>query len=182
VNVCRLLCLQEGKGKIENMWDQPICLEELEPSSSSTMDQDSGVDAKKSQHMLLPPADFRMTVIPRATGGLNPAGGDAGVANAGLAAGGLAGGGGLSESARNAAATNCLQAVPVEHPLATHLPDVYSQALHNRRSAVQKLRSDIRKGGLSPTAQSTLESAVQAQFREWLLSSGNVKQVLDLVQ
>ena len=71
------------------------------------------------------------------------------------------------------------QAAPVP-PFAP--PREYAAALAEKQRAVKQLQSALRSQQLDQAAQSTLERVVQAKFKEWLVTSGRVREVLDLVQ
>ena len=63
-------------------------------------------------------------------------------------------------------------------------PKIYSDALQQKIDAVQQLRSLVRKKNSEVSdgkGTSTLQAAVQKKFREWLRTSGNIRQVADLI-
>jgi len=62
------------------------------------------------------------------------------------------------------------------------LPEEYAKALATQRDSVRALRRAIREMGLEEGQRKELQSAVQASFREWLATSGNLRQVTDLVR
>jgi TBCC domain-containing protein 1 len=131
---------------------------------------------------LLPPAEFRTLVVPvvaPAQAGTSPSKQQqqqekqpASAASASASA--------ASASASASAAAAVGQALSGSSPLA--LPEDYAAAVRTRMADIQGLRDEIKSASLEPAAQALLERAVQANFKEWLLSTGNVRQVLDLVQ
>lgn len=62
------------------------------------------------------------------------------------------------------------------------LPEEYAKALTTQRNSVRALRRAIREMGLEDAQRKELQAAVQANFREWLATSGNLRQVTDLVR
>lgn len=62
------------------------------------------------------------------------------------------------------------------------LPSDYRDAMKARLRQVREVRREIRDAGLDQDQQGTLQGAIQAHFREWLLSSGRLRQVSDLVR
>jgi len=65
---------------------------------------------------------------------------------------------------------------------AVPLPAAYEAAMKARLRQVREVRRNIRDAALSQEQQAALQSAIQAHFREWLLSSGRLRQVSDLVR
>ena len=65
------------------------------------------------------------------------------------------------------------------------LPEEYAAALAEKEATVGRLQTMLKQKmsekKLDAGAAGALERAVQAHFKEWLVSSGNVRQVLDLV-
>ena len=62
------------------------------------------------------------------------------------------------------------------------LPPEYAAMLADRVRAVEHVRSAVKDASLSPSQQREVEEALRARFAEWLVSSGNLRQVIDLVQ
>lgn len=62
------------------------------------------------------------------------------------------------------------------------LPPSYSAAIASKRESVRHLRAKIKAAGLDEKARAELQGAVQTSFREWLLSSGHIRQIADLVR
>ncbi|KAF8056726.1 tbccd1 [Scenedesmus sp. PABB004] len=60
------------------------------------------------------------------------------------------------------------------------LPEPYDAALAQQSSVVGELRGRIRGSGLDEPRRSALQGVIQAYFREWLHSSGAIRQVYDL--
>ncbi|CAM9288758.1 unnamed protein product [Chrysoparadoxa australica] len=63
----------------------------------------------------------------------------------------------------------------VENPFA--LPEDYAAVLRARDSLVGELQMRIQESGLSQDKQAHLEDVVKEKFTEWLVSSGNLRQV-----
>ena len=62
------------------------------------------------------------------------------------------------------------------------LPPAMAAALRGQRERVVALRAAIRSAGLEPAAQESLQQCVEGAFKHWLVASGNVRQVADLVR
>mmetsp|Transcript_13098 Transcript_13098/g.25709 ORF Transcript_13098/g.25709 Transcript_13098/m.25709 type:complete len:101 (-) Transcript_13098:166-468(-) len=63
------------------------------------------------------------------------------------------------------------------------LPPAYASALQQKHKQVLDLRKEIAETEqTSAAAKSALHKAIQSKFKEWLVSSGNLRQVQDLVQ
>ena len=63
------------------------------------------------------------------------------------------------------------------------LPPAYASALQHKHKQVLDLRKDIAETqavGAGANKQ-VLHKAIQAKFKEWLVSSGNMRQVQDLI-
>ncbi|KAG5182052.1 tubulin binding cofactor C-domain-containing protein [Tribonema minus] len=61
------------------------------------------------------------------------------------------------------------------------LPPEYANKLREREALLQQLQQVVQGAQLSPRQQRELEEAVRGRFTEWLVSSGHLRQVLDLV-
>jgi len=69
----------------------------------------------------------------------------------------------------------------VHNPFA--LPMEYAQALEEQDKAAEQLQMEVQAAGQGdPNKQEQLEVAIRAHFADWLVASGNFRQVLDLVQ
>jgi hypothetical protein len=62
------------------------------------------------------------------------------------------------------------------------LPLEYAAALGQRLEAVKAAQELVSQASLPAAGRADVEVAVRAHFAEWLVGSGNVRQVLDLVQ
>eukprot|EP00741_Cyanophora_paradoxa_P015009 tig00020830_g14481.t1 len=60
------------------------------------------------------------------------------------------------------------------------LPPEYQEAVQQRTQAVKAVRQAVRDASLSHEQQSQLRSTILEHFREWLMASGNARQVVDL--
>lgn len=155
--------------------------------------------ASQGSVSLVPPAQFNYMVVPSAGGNAQSKAGGAsksqreGFSSSGegdgagegkeddvLADGGAKGGEGAS--GRLVRKRSLLSGGFVEEGNAIPLPEPYSEAMRARLKQVREVRRHIRDAGLSAEQQSTLQGAIQAHFREWLLSSGRLRQVSDLVR
>eukprot|EP00741_Cyanophora_paradoxa_P015004 tig00020830_g14477.t1 len=56
----------------------------------------------------------------------------------------------------------------------------YQEAVQQRTQAVKAVRQAVRDASLSHEQQSQLRSTILEHFREWLMASGNARQVVDL--
>jgi TBCC domain-containing protein 1 len=62
-------------------------------------------------------------------------------------------------------------------PLPFALPDAFDAALQQQYAVVTELRSRIRGSGLDEGRRNQLQGCIQSFFREWLHSSGAIRQV-----
>ncbi|CAN0120917.1 unnamed protein product, partial [Phaeothamnion confervicola] len=67
----------------------------------------------------------------------------------------------------------------VENPFA--LPSDYATVLREREAAMLELQAAIDAGSLPLQQQRDVEEMVRDKFTEWLVTTGNLRQVLDLV-
>eukprot|EP00903_Cladosiphon_okamuranus_P009851 g9361.t1 len=68
---------------------------------------------------------------------------------------------------------------PAENPFG--LPSEYAAVLQEREAAVESLHQAIQDAGLTPRQNRELEECIRGRFTEWLVATGNLRQVLDLV-
>ncbi|KAF6253343.1 tubulin binding cofactor C-domain-containing protein [Scenedesmus sp. NREL 46B-D3] len=94
-------------------------------------------------------------------------------------AGPLAGGAAHPASTQWLPGIHKQQAGPLP-PLPFPLPDAFDAALQQQCAVVSELRSRIRGSGLDEARRNTLQGCIQSFFREWLHSSGAIRQVYDL--
>jgi TBCC domain-containing protein 1 len=62
-------------------------------------------------------------------------------------------------------------------PLPFPLPEAFDAALQQQYAVVTELRTRIRGSGLDEGRRNALQSCIQSFFREWLHSSGAIRQV-----
>jgi hypothetical protein len=62
------------------------------------------------------------------------------------------------------------------------LPPDYVSAIKDRELQVQQLQQAVNSANLAGRQQQELEEAIRGQFADWLVSSGHLRQVIDLVQ
>ena len=62
------------------------------------------------------------------------------------------------------------------------VPPAYVQALDQKVKAVASLRAALRDARLDESDKRELQATIQAYFKEWLLSSGSMRQVYDLAR
>lgn len=60
------------------------------------------------------------------------------------------------------------------------VPQSYNLALESKVHAVQEMRQAVAHAALDELRKKELQSAIQAYFKEWLVASGNMRQVFDL--
>ncbi|WIA21468.1 hypothetical protein OEZ85_000675 [Tetradesmus obliquus] len=94
-------------------------------------------------------------------------------------AGPLAGGAAHNASTQWLPGIHKQQAGPLP-PLPFPLPDAFDAALQQQYAVVTELRSRIRGSGLDEGRRNQLQGCIQSFFREWLHSSGAIRQVYDL--
>lgn len=61
------------------------------------------------------------------------------------------------------------------------LPPEYAAVLQEREAVVESLHRAIRDAGLTPRQHRELEDCIRGRFTEWLVQTGKLRQVLDLV-
>lgn len=63
------------------------------------------------------------------------------------------------------------------------LPPEYAAAVAKRLEVVEKLRTELLENSeIETNLKHDIESALASKFKEWLVSSGNMRQIMDLVQ
>jgi len=72
------------------------------------------------------------------------------------------------------------QAVTRANPFV--LPKAYLQALQQKTKTVETLRQTLKTAVLEENKKKELTNVIQAHFKEWLLASGNIRQVYDLAR
>ncbi|KAK3278470.1 hypothetical protein CYMTET_13592 [Cymbomonas tetramitiformis] len=60
------------------------------------------------------------------------------------------------------------------------VPQTYNLALESKVHAVQEMRQAVAHAALDELRKKELQTAIQAYFKEWLVASGNMRQVFDL--
>jgi TBCC domain-containing protein 1 len=60
------------------------------------------------------------------------------------------------------------------------LPQAYAAATEAKVRRVGELQAAVREAALDEARRRELQAAIQAHFREWLVSSGNMRQIFDL--
>jgi hypothetical protein len=69
---------------------------------------------------------------------------------------------------------------PAERPFP--LPQAYADALRSQQETVESLRKLVGSDEFDLSTKRTMEMVIQMRFKEWLSATGNVRQILDLVQ
>lgn len=62
------------------------------------------------------------------------------------------------------------------------LPPKYEEAKDQKLHSVVELRTAVKSAVLDEPKKRELQNVIQAYFKEWLLSSGNMRQVYDLAR
>ena len=62
------------------------------------------------------------------------------------------------------------------------VPEAYVRALDQKVRSVASLRAAMRDAGLDDDQKRELQATIQAYFKEWLLTSGSMRQVYDLAR
>ncbi|CAL8467086.1 g6622 [Coccomyxa elongata] len=157
-----------------NLWNRPVTLgREHRPA---TPDSDSATSAAGKARMpftLLPPDKLLPLMVPF-KGGPGPlcggaaSGGESRMsADVGSFVGlGDSGGGGSGPLA----------------PSPFRLPAVYEEAKERKVSAVSDLRNAVKAAALDDGKKRELQAVIQSYFKDWLMTSGNMRQVYDLAR
>jgi len=61
------------------------------------------------------------------------------------------------------------------------LPEEYAKALAEKEQAVKSIRRAMRDADIDNEAKKDLQAKIEASFQEWLVSSGNIRQINDLL-
>jgi len=61
-------------------------------------------------------------------------------------------------------------------------PKNYLEILKEKENIYNKLKSLIKEANLTEDQEKALHVAIQGYFREWLVSSGNIKNMIDIVK
>mmetsp|Transcript_10007 Transcript_10007/g.36563 ORF Transcript_10007/g.36563 Transcript_10007/m.36563 type:complete len:519 (-) Transcript_10007:76-1632(-) len=62
------------------------------------------------------------------------------------------------------------------------LPPEYQSALESKIQSVASLRKKVKEANLDEDTKKELQNVIQSHFKDWLLSSGNMRQVFDLAR
>jgi hypothetical protein len=62
------------------------------------------------------------------------------------------------------------------------LPREYEEALKHKIKRVARMRAAVKTSFLDPSCKHEVQSVIQAFFKEWLKSTGNIRQVYDLAR
>lgn len=76
----------------------------------------------------------------------------------------------------------CLYVSTACHHQPLPLPLEYANQVMQTRTAVNKIREEIAGAELDDDQRQELHQGIQAHFKEWLLTTGNARQVTDLVR
>eukprot|EP00002_Diphylleia_rotans_P001924 TRINITY_DN11158_c0_g1_i1.p1 TRINITY_DN11158_c0_g1~~TRINITY_DN11158_c0_g1_i1.p1 ORF type:complete len:521 (+),score=98.00 TRINITY_DN11158_c0_g1_i1:73-1635(+) len=68
---------------------------------------------------------------------------------------------------------------PTTNP--TIVPQAYIDALQMKLQTVNSVKNLMKESSLDPVSQSKLQGIIEGQFQEWLASSGNLRQIQDLL-
>eukprot|EP00873_Tetraselmis_striata_P027424 jgi/Tetstr1/447688/TSEL_035046.t1 len=158
-----------------NKWDQAITVAHTNHSGSSTrlhapdspktaaahtmFGNTDGMMIGRSSWTLLPPNKLLPFVIPF------------------KGAPGHLGGGGTGAPGSPPKAPTSAQA-PGPFPL----PPAYEQALSTKVQGVADLRQAVKSAVLEEQRKKELQAVIQAHFKEWLVNSGNMRQIYDLAR
>lgn len=183
-----------------NLWDSPVSLARehgratpdtptatsrgLHPHSPTGGNSSPGSPTGSSGSplpavSLLPPDKLLPFIIPFRGGTGSLCGGAASAANTRWSSdlGSLVGLGGSDADCQNSNGSP----VPVAPPVFP-LPPEYEEAKDRKVAAVADLRNAVKTAQLDDERKRELQSVIQAHFKEWLLSSGNMRQVYDLAR
>ena len=61
-------------------------------------------------------------------------------------------------------------------------PKEYLDLLKEKENIFQKMKSIIKEANLTEDQEKALHVAIQGYYREWLVSSGNIKNMIDIVK
>eukprot|EP01113_Clastostelium_recurvatum_P048028 TRINITY_DN8653_c0_g1_i3.p1 TRINITY_DN8653_c0_g1~~TRINITY_DN8653_c0_g1_i3.p1 ORF type:complete len:223 (-),score=36.12 TRINITY_DN8653_c0_g1_i3:93-761(-) len=137
-----------------NMWQYPV-----DSNNRPIMLEDAD-----SPVSILPPEDFAPFVVPFVTSSSSSARRIAPSP--------------LSQTTATATAPSTSSTVTSTNPF--QLPPTYSDALKRKSSAVTSLRTTLAEGA-DPASKSFLQKAIDAKFQEWLIETGHINQVNDLL-
>lgn len=87
---------------------------------------------------------------------------------------------GVLSQRHNGLLADASSARPPTYPLLT--PQVYALALEQKVRRVTELRLVVKDAALDESRRRELQAAIQAHFKDWLLTSGNMRQVYDLAR
>ena len=170
-----------GVAPAPNAWDSPVLA--VGGRGGAAL---AAAGAPNAPATLLPPDRFAQVAIPF-VGGPGPLCGGAalpdgprlasdagallGLGPRGAAAGSADGASGSPASAARAAAASPFP-----------LPPAYEAAREAKVAAIADLRAAVRRAALADARKRELQAAIQAHFKEWLASSGMMRQVYDLAR
>mmetsp|Transcript_707 Transcript_707/g.2084 ORF Transcript_707/g.2084 Transcript_707/m.2084 type:complete len:651 (+) Transcript_707:360-2312(+) len=185
-----------------NLWDQPVSLAREHgratpdtPSSGNRVpgggpsgsgaphspgSPTGGTGSPPPAVSLLPPDKLLPFMIPFRGGSGSLCGGAASAANTRWSAdlGSLVGLGGSDGEGGGSGSGSPMAMAPAVFPL----PPEYEAAKDRKVASVADLRNAVKTAQLDDDRKRELQAVIQAHFKEWLLSSGNMRQVYDLAR
>ncbi|EIE26747.1 TBCC-domain-containing protein [Coccomyxa subellipsoidea C-169] len=157
-----------------NLWDRPVSLgREHRPA---TPDSDSATSAAGKARMpftLLPPDKLLPLMVPF-KGGPGPLCGGAASSGGSRMSADVGSFVGLGDSGQGGSG-------PLA-PSPFRLPAVYEEAKERKVSAVSDLRNAVKAASLDDGKKRELQAVIQSYFKDWLMTSGNMRQVYDLAR
>ena len=78
-----------------------------------------------------------------------------------------------------------MMVIPYENKPITNVlltPKEYFEVLKEKENVFQNLKNLIKDSNLSEDQEKALHVAIQGYYREWLVSSGNIKNLTDIVK
>ena len=170
-----------GVTPVPNVWDSPVLA--VGGRGGAAL---AAAGAPNAPATLLPPDRFAQVAIPF-VGGPGPLCGGAGLPDGprlasdagallGLGPRGAVAGSADGASGSPASAARTAAASPFP------LPPAYEAAREAKVAAIADLRAAVRRAALADGRKRELQAAIQAHFKEWLASSGMMRQVYDLAR
>ncbi|KAK9824118.1 hypothetical protein WJX72_007884 [[Myrmecia] bisecta] len=163
-----------------NRWDSPATLAR-DPNWRATPDsqgspngsQEGGGAVGSRQWSLLPPERLLPFMVPF-QGGRGPMCGGAAATTSSRLSTDLGSLVGLADG-------NSLVNV-AQPPSPFRLPPAYEEAKEKKVNAVHELRNAVKLAGMDDGRKRELQNTIQAYFKEWLLSTGNMRQIHDMAR
>ncbi|CAL5225377.1 g8182 [Coccomyxa viridis] len=165
-----------------NLWDHPVSLgREHRPATPDSDASASAAARLRAPFSLLPPDKLLPLMVPFEGGPGPMCGGAASGTGSRVSAdlGSFVGLGGDSPAGSGHMGNSSAGSLA---PSPFKLPASYEEAKERKVAAVSDLRNAVKAASLDDAKKRELQGVIQSYFKDWLMASGNMRQVYDLAR